>query len=77
MLLPVDEHIGQVHIRALQRLARRRTLGVGEQRVEFLLEHLEAKLARRLMVFLSPTTIFFQRSYPTSKNSAVIVRIWP
>ena len=38
-------------IRALQRLARRRTLGVGEQRVEFLLEHLEAKLARRLMVF--------------------------
>ena len=27
------------------------TVGVGEQRVEFLLEHLEAKLARRLMAF--------------------------
>ena len=51
MFLPVDEHIRQVHILALQRLARRRTLGVGEQRVQLLLEHLEAKLARRLMVF--------------------------
>ena len=49
MLLRVDEHIGQVHIRALQRLARRRALGVREQRVEFLLEHLEASLPRDLM----------------------------
>ena len=44
MFLRVDEHIGQVHILALQRLARRRTLGVGEQRVEFLLEPFKAKL---------------------------------
>ena len=44
MFLPVDEHMGQVHILALQRLARRRTLGVREQRVEFVLEPFEAKL---------------------------------
>ena len=44
MLLRVDEHMGQVHIVAFQRLARRRTLGVREQRVEFVLELFEAKL---------------------------------
>ena len=44
MLLRVDEHMGQVHIVALQRLARRRTLGMREQRVEFLLEPFEVKL---------------------------------
>ena len=34
---------------ALQRLVRRRALGVREQRVQLALERLEAKLARRLM----------------------------
>ena len=43
MLLRVDEHMGQVHIVAFQRLARRRTLGVREQRVEFVLKLFEAK----------------------------------
>ena len=49
MLVPVDEHMRQVHVLALQRLARRRAFGVREQRVQLLLQRLEAKLARRLV----------------------------